>query len=249
MTETTRSADGTTIAFERVGSGPALVCVDAAGGYRGHGPMGALAAALGDAFTVFTYDRRGRGESDDTAPYAVAREVDDLAAVVAAAGGRAFVYAFSSGGLVALHAAAAGVPIERMALLEPPLGAASAGESALTREMAALVARGDRVGAAGHFLASIGVPEEYRTPDDGLVAVAPTLVYDCMLGDATSLALIATVATPTLVIDSRGTDGPLPEWTAAIVGALPRGTHVSLPGVWHGVAEDALAKALRDFLR
>ncbi|GIF73238.1 alpha/beta fold hydrolase [Asanoa siamensis] len=244
MTETVRSADGTVIAFERVGAGPTVVCVDAAGGYREHGPMRSIAAALADDFTVVTYDRRGRGESGDTAPYTVEREIDDLAAVIAAAGGRAHVYAFSSGGLVALHAAAAGVPIDRMALFEPPLGG---GESDLTQEMRALVGAGSHEEAAAHFLASIGVPEEYATPDPGLIAVAPTLVYDCLLGDHTSLDLIARVRTPTLVIDSEGTTGPLPDWAVTIVGALPDGHHRSLPGSWHGVDDADLVDALSRF--
>ncbi|MDG4820641.1 alpha/beta hydrolase [Asanoa sp. WMMD1127] len=245
MTEIARSADGTTIAYERVGAGPAVVCVDAAGAYRAHGPMRAVAAALADACTVFAYDRRGRGESGDTQPYAVEREVEDLAAVIAAAGGRAHVYGFSSGGLLALRAAAAGVPIDRLALLEPPLG--EEGGSALTGEMRALVDAGKHAEAAAHFLAAIGVPEEYATPDPGLVAVAPTLVYDCLLGDATSLDLIARVRTPTLVIDSEGTTGPLPDWAVTIVEALPDGRHLSLPGSWHGVDDADLAGALRDF--
>ncbi|SNS96691.1 Lysophospholipase, alpha-beta hydrolase superfamily [Asanoa hainanensis] len=245
MTETARSADGTSIAFERVGSGPAVVCVDAAGAYRDHGPMRPIAAALADSFTVFTYDRRGRGQSGDTLPYAVEREIDDLAAVIAAAGGRAHVYAFSSGGLIALHAAAAGVPIDRMALLEPPLG--EPGGSPLTGEMRALVGAGKHSEAAAHFLAAIGVPEEYATPEPGLVAVAPTLVYDCVLGDQTSLELIGRVNTKTLVIDSEGTTGPLPGWAVAIVGALPDGRHLSLPGSWHGVDDADLTGALRAF--
>ena len=245
MTETTRSADGTAIAFERVGRGPVVVCVDPAGGYRRRGPMGRIAPLLADTFTVVTYDRRGRGESGDTLPYSVEREADDLAAVIAAVGGSAFVYGFSSGGLVALHAAAAGVPIARMALLEPPLG--GAGESALTGEIRALLAAGRHRDAAAHFLASIGVPEEHRTPDEGLVAVAPTLLYDCLLADGTPLALIGTVPAPTLVISSEGSGGPLPEWAAAIVDALPRGRFLSLPGAWHGVEDAHLAAALRDF--
>jgi pimeloyl-ACP methyl ester carboxylesterase len=85
------SADGTTIGYERTGSGPALVLVDGAMCYRAAGPMRPLAALLQDSFTVYTYDRRGRGESSDTPPYAVAREVEDLQAVVAQAGGEASV--------------------------------------------------------------------------------------------------------------------------------------------------------------
>jgi pimeloyl-ACP methyl ester carboxylesterase len=116
-----RSADGTEIAFDRSGSGPALVMVDPALGYSGFDNIRGLGALLAADFTVYTYDRRGRGESGDTAPYAVEREVDDLGAVIAAAGGSAFVYGFSSGGLLALHAAAGGLPIRKLAVLEPPV--------------------------------------------------------------------------------------------------------------------------------
>ncbi|GAA0442375.1 hypothetical protein Acor_05320 [Acrocarpospora corrugata] len=108
---TVRSKDGTTIGYDQVGHGPALVLVDAAGGYRGFGPMGALAEMLAPSFTVITYDRRGRGESTDTLPYAVEREVEDLAAVIDAAGGSAFVEGFSSGAVLGLYAAGQGVPI------------------------------------------------------------------------------------------------------------------------------------------
>src|ERR1700742_4071834 len=94
---TLTSADGTTIAYECAGTGPALVLVDGALCYRGAGPMRPLAALLQDTFTVYTYDRRGRGESSDTLPYATTREVEDLRAVIAAAGGEAYVYAISSG--------------------------------------------------------------------------------------------------------------------------------------------------------
>src|SRR5918996_3561530 len=121
-TSTVRSEDGTSIAYERIGTGPPLVIVDAALGFRGFGPMGELAGLLAGDFMVVTYDRRGRGESTDTPPYAVEREVEDLAALIAAAGGSAFVYGFSSGAVLGLHAAARGLPITKLALLEPPLG-------------------------------------------------------------------------------------------------------------------------------
>ena len=94
---TVTSVDGTTIAYERTGSGPAVVLVDGAMCYRGAGPMRPLAALLQDTFTVYTYDRRGRGESSDTLPYVVAREIEDLQALITQAGGKAYVYAISSG--------------------------------------------------------------------------------------------------------------------------------------------------------
>src|SRR3954469_17935786 len=115
------SKDGTRIGYSVFGAGPAIVLVDGALCWRASGPAGPLAEQLKDQFTVYTYDRRGRGESSDTKPYAVVREVEDLAAVIDAAGGSAAVYAISSGVPLALAAADAGVPISKMVLYEAPL--------------------------------------------------------------------------------------------------------------------------------
>src|SRR4051812_10529602 len=117
---TVTSPDGTTIAYTRTGSGPPLVLVDGAMCYRGAGPMDGLAAALRNDFTVYTYDRRGRGESMDTLPYAVAREVEDLRALIALTGGEAGVYGISSGAALALTTAAVEPGITRLGLYEPP---------------------------------------------------------------------------------------------------------------------------------
>jgi pimeloyl-ACP methyl ester carboxylesterase len=137
------SSDGTVIAYERAGTGPALVLVDPALGYREFDNVRALGERLAAQFTVYSYERRGRGRSGDTLPYAVEREIEDLAAVVAEAGGSANVYAFSSGGLLALQAAAVGVPIEKLVLMEPPIGADDdPAASAFTAEMSELVAAG-----------------------------------------------------------------------------------------------------------
>jgi pimeloyl-ACP methyl ester carboxylesterase len=166
-----RSADGTTIAFERTGTGPALILVDAALGFRGFGPMGELAGLLAGDFTVVTYDRRGRGESTDTPPYVVDREVDDLAALIEEAGGSAFVYGFSSGAVLGLHAAARGLPIPKLALLEPPIPLDDQPEEGdLRAEVAEMVAAGRRGDAVEHFNRSIGVPEWWPgcvTPPSG----------------------------------------------------------------------------------
>ncbi len=251
--DSVRSADGTMIAFERRGSGPALILVDPAGGYREFDNIRELGKLLAASFTVFTYDRRGRGASTDTPPYAIEREVDDLAALVAAAGGSANVYAFSSGGLLALHAAAAGLAIERLALFEPPIGtdADQSADADLRTEIATLVAAGRRGDAAQHFLSSIGVPPEVIAQlgpgKRALESVAHTLVYDCLIAEATSLALVATVTTPTLVLDSQGSSGNLTGWAATVAEALPNGTHRSLVGEWHGVPDDDLAPVLAEF--
>jgi pimeloyl-ACP methyl ester carboxylesterase len=252
-----RSADGTTIAFEQSGAGPALILVDPAGRYRDFGSHRPLAKLLAANFTVFTYDRRGRGDSTDTLPFAVEREVDDLAALIDATGGPAFVYGVSSGALLSLHAAASGLAIPKLALFEPPIATDEdkPGKPDLTTELAELVADGRRVEAVERFHTAIGVPAEMvagmrQTPAwPALEAIAHTLVYDCTIADATSLELVASVTTPTLVIDSEGTTGQLTGWAAAVVDALPRGTHRSLVGQWHSVPDEDLAPVLTEYFQ
>ena len=254
--ERVTSSDGTSIAFERTGSGPALIAVDPAGSYRDFRPQRPPVELLAPHFTVYTYDRRGRGLSTDTPPYAVEREVEDLAALVAEAGGSAFVYAMSSGGLLALHAAAAGLAIPKLALFEPPIeaGETPVGESAFTAELAELVAAGRRREAVAFFHREIGVPEEVmaQTPPavwSALEAVAHTLVYDCVISEAMSLRLLRSVRTPTLVIDSQASSDDLTGSAATIVAALPDAARRSLPGEWHGVAGEVLAPVLTGFFR
>jgi pimeloyl-ACP methyl ester carboxylesterase len=248
------SSDGTSIAFERAGAGPALILVDAAGNYRDFRPLRAPVERLAADFTVYVYDRRGRGASTDTLPYAIEREVDDLAALIADAGGSACVYAMSSGCLLALHAAASGLAIPRLALFEPPIepSEAPAGETDFTAELAELVDAGRLRDAVELFHRGIGVPEEVMAQMTApvraaLEAVAPTLVYDCRLSDAMSLRLIRSVTAPTLVIDSQGSTGELVGMSAAVVEALPNGTRRSLAGAWHGVPDDAVAPVLTEF--
>ena len=249
------SSDGTSIAFERAGAGPALILVDAAGSYRDFRPLRAPVERLAAEFTVYVYDRRGRGASTDTLPYGVQREVDDLAALIAEAGGSACVYAMSSGCLLALHAAASGLAIPKLALFEPPIEPTetATGVTDFTTELAELVAAGRRKDAVEFFHRGIGVPEEIMaqmTPPvwAALEAVAHTLVYDCVISDATSLQLVRSVTAPTLVIDSQGSSGELTGMAATVVAALPNGTHRSLAGAWHGVLDDVLAPVLIEFL-
>ena len=254
MVNMVTSSDGTSIAFERMGAGPPLVMVDAAGSYRDFRPLRPPVELLSGHFTVYLYDRRGRGASGDTQPYAVEREVDDLAALIAEAGGSASVYAMSSGGLLALHAAASGLAIPKLALFEPPIepNETPTGETGFTAELAELVAAGRRRDAVEFFHRGIGVPDEVMaqmTPAvwAALEAVAPTLVYDCRLSDAMSLQLIRTVTVPTLVLDSQGSSGDLTGMSAAVVKALPNGSHRSLAGAWHGVPDETLAPVLIEF--
>ena len=254
---TVTSKDGTSIAYEQFGSGPALILVDAAGHYRAFSSFGGLIGLLAPDFTVYHYDRRGRGGSTDTAPYAVEREVDDLAALIEQAGGSAFLYAFSSGGLVALHAAANGLAIPKLALLEPPIETAEdrSAQAAFTAELAGLAERGRHAGAVEYFLTGIGVPGEIVAEMRGteswsaMEAVAHTLVYDSMLSAATSLLLLESVTVPTLVLDSEGSSDDLTGMAATIAKALPNGSNRSLAGEWHGVSDRVLAPALTEFFK
>jgi pimeloyl-ACP methyl ester carboxylesterase len=249
------STDETVIAYERTGHGPALILIDAAGHYRAFTSFAGLIDLLASAFTVYHYDRRGRGRSTDTQPYAVEREVDDLAALIAEAGGSAYVYAFSSGGLLALHAAMAGLPIPRMALLEPPieLNEDRSAQRLFTTELSNLLAAGQPERATEFYLTGIGVPEEIVASMRGSVSwsamesVAPTFVYDSLISEATSFDLLASVTVPTLVLDSEGSSDDLTGMAAMVAGALPKGLHRSLAGEWHGVADDVLAPVLIDF--
>jgi pimeloyl-ACP methyl ester carboxylesterase len=252
------SADGTTIAYERTGSGPAVVLVDGAMCYRAAGPMRPLAALLREGLTVYTYDRRGRGESSDTAPYAVAREVEDLRALIAEAGGEAYVYAISSGAALALAAGAAAPGITKMALYEPPF-TAEAGDGTrykqYTERLGELLDAGRDGDAVALFMAQVGVPEQIVTgmrAQPGwatLEAIAPTLAYDArILGDGSvPRDLTATVTVPALVLDG-GASPPNLRWAAkATADALPTAEYRTLDGQTHDVGPDALAPVLAEF--
>jgi pimeloyl-ACP methyl ester carboxylesterase len=263
-TEFVESGDGTRIAFERCGAGPVLVLVDGAAMHRAFGTSRGLARLLADGFTVVTYDRRGRGESGDTPPWTLAREVEDLTAVIRAAtsgrdqdgaDGGVAVHTLSSGAVLALHAVAAGAPIRSLSLFEPPIDPhADPGADTVDIEaVARLVRAGRRREAVQAFQAGIGMPAEMiagQPPEvlDALEAVAPTLVYDLTLTRAGSVPpeVLAAVRVPALVLSSDTGSGPLGGWAAALAAALPAGRHRTLPGTWHGVPEDVLADAIRD---
>ena len=251
---TATSGDGTVIAYERAGTGPALVMVDPALGYRGFDNVRGLGERLAADFTVYTYDRRGRGRSGDTLPYAVEREVEDLAALITEAGGTACVYGFSSGALLALQAAAVGSGIEKLVLMEPPIGADDdPADAAFTAEMTELLAAGGRREAVERFLTGCGTPPEILAglgPSlPALEAVAHTIVYDCLISEATGTELLAKVSTPTLVLDSQGSSDDLTGWAAGVAAALPDARHRSLPGGWHGVPVEDLAPVVAEFCR
>jgi pimeloyl-ACP methyl ester carboxylesterase len=258
--ETVRSADGTPIALERSGTGPALVM--ALGAFNDRHSKPELAALLAPHFTVVAYDRRGRGDSGDTAPYAVGREIEDLAAVVAAVHDNAPVHVFghSSGAVLGLRAAAAGVPIAKLAVYEPPVavidGTPAPTDRDLVGRVAAAVAAGRRGDAAKLFMTeAIGMPAEVVAMIEGsqgwpaLVALAHTLPYDLTItAEALSPALLTRIAVPTLAIDGGASPPFMHETAAAIATVVPDAKHVTLPGQTHDEDPAVLAPVLAELL-
>jgi pimeloyl-ACP methyl ester carboxylesterase len=259
------SRDGASIAYYRVGRGPAVVLVDGALCSRAMGPMAKIATELAGSFTVFTYDRRGRGESTDAAPYAVAREVEDLRALLAEAGGSACALGISSGALLALTAAADGAPLTKLALYEAPIVVPMAGEraplgmEARWAEIDAAVAAGRRGDAVSAFLRAVGVPGPVRaimrvTPVwSRLTAVAHTLPYDGALarevqrGQPLPEGRWAQVNVPALVLHGGRSPAWMQAGTRALAAALPRGEYRVLDGQTHDVRAKAIAPALKAF--
>ena len=254
---TVTSKDGTTIAFDQSGKGPALILV---GGALSNRTAGApLAALLDRDFTVFTYDRRGRGDSSDTAPYAVQREVEDLEALITEAGGSASMYGMSSGAGLALEAAARGLAIRKLVLYEPPYIVDDSRPplpADLPVQITKLLSAGRRGDVVERFMVdAVGVPvqliPQMRADPmwQGLEAVAHTLPYDlAVMGDNSIPARrVASVKAPTLVVDG----GASPDWlrnaAQALADALPNAQHRTLEGQTHGVSPAAIAPVLKEF--
>jgi alpha-beta hydrolase superfamily lysophospholipase len=255
---TVTSLDGTTITYERSGSGPVVVLVG--GAFCDRQFAGPLTGHLAQDFTVVNYDRRGRGDSGDTPPYAARREIEDLHTVIDASGGSAYVYGVSSGAMLALDAAAEGVPIRKLALCEPPYTVDDT--RPLFRNYAddytRLCASGQRGEAVELFMTkAVGQPAEAaeqmrKTPMwAALEAMAHTLAYDAtIVGDAAlPVARAATVTVPALGIESSTSPQWLRSAARAIATALPNGTHVTIEGQFHQPDPALLAAALTQFFR
>jgi pimeloyl-ACP methyl ester carboxylesterase len=256
------SKDGTSIAYDRTGSGPPLILVDGALCYRAFGPMGALAALLAPHFTVYTYDRRGRGESGNGKPYAVEREVEDLAALVREAGGSAYAYGASSGGALALEAANRGVALTRLAVYEPPYivndGIAPVPDDFVER-LNLLVASGRSGEAVKMFMRTVGTPRVFIAlmqvlPVWGkLKAVAHTIANDFTImgegqrGKPFPPRRFASVKAVTLVMDGGKSPAWMRQGVRALAAAVPNARYETLPGQTHMVKAKVQAPVLKEF--
>ena len=258
---TVRSKDGTTIAFDRSGSGPALILV--AGAMSTRRSAADVASRLASSFTVYGYDRRGRGDSGDTMPYAVEREIEDLAALIAEAGGSAFVMGKSSGAILALDAAAHGLAITKLAVYEPPLIVDKDGPllpAGFADHLAQLASSGHGGDAVQAFMTTaLGMPAEVvsamRQSSDwaGLEALAPTLAYDMTISDPVEtgsrepLARWASVMLPVLVMDGGASPAWMRNGARALAETLPNSTHLTLENQTHAADPAMLAGALEEF--
>ena len=248
------SKDGTRIAYDRLGSGPPLILIDGAMCSRAFGPSCNIAALLQQHFTVYVYDRRGRGESGDTQPYAKAREIEDIEALIAAAGGTVHAVGVSSGAALALEAAASGARIEKLAVYEPPfmVDDPQFAEVDHAGKLRALVAAGQRGEAVKYFMRMVKVPAPVifmmtlmRGMWRKLQAVAHTLPYDMtIMGDWQIPARFAALRTPTLAMHGGKTQDRLKRAIEELAQLLPNARKQVLAGQTHNVSAAVLVPAV-----
>lgn len=258
MTNFVTSADGTRIAFDLLGQGPPIVVVS--GMFCDRQTTQDLAEHLAAQFTVMNYDRRGRGESGDTAPYAAEREVEDIAALITEAGGTASVYGHSSGAGLALNAAAGELAITRLILHEPPYGPddeeSKRGARDLAEGVLTALSEDRRADAIKLFFADYGMPPEMvdeLSNDPKMLAVAPTMAYDFeVMGDVAGGTipedLVGAIGVPTLVIAGGASPEFFQDTAVRITELLPNGKHVVLEGQDHGAPASVVAPVVAEFL-
>jgi pimeloyl-ACP methyl ester carboxylesterase len=259
--DTVRSSDGTAIAFDRSGDGPPLIYVGGALNDRFSGAQ--LAGLLADRLTVINYDRRGRGASGNTEPYAVDREIEDLAALIAEAGGSAALYGMSSGAVLCLKAAAHGLPVTRLALYEPPIRPNNDGNRRAAQEYATklteVLAEDRRGDALELFMGMVGMPGEligqmrHAPMWPALEALAPSLANDCAVmefaqGGAAPAEWVGPSTVPTLTLAGGASPDWMREAAENLARVLPAGRHRTLADQTHDVSPDALAPVLAEFL-
>ncbi|MEU7786771.1 alpha/beta hydrolase [Amycolatopsis sp. NPDC049159] len=252
------SADGTPIFFEQRGSGAPVILVG--GAFNDRTTVAGLAEVLAADFTTIAYDRRGRGDSGDSPDYALEREIEDIAALIAHAGGTASVFGHSSGAVLALEAAAAGIGIDRLVAYEPPYATPDQDRGDVLGQVRAQLAAGDRDGAVKTFLMVAGTPEEMvegmkRAPVWGwFTGLAHTLPYDltiCGPGARPRLDHLAKIAVPALVIGGGASPEGLQAGARVAAEAVPGARHETLAGQDHGVLQypETLKPLLTDFLK
>lgn len=261
--DTITSKDGTTLAFDQFGEGPTVIFVNGALQFRAFSQgMHELAELLAPHFTVINYDRRGRGDSGDTLPFALEREIEDIEAFIDRAGGSAYLYGISSGAALAMEAAATlGSKVSKLALYEAPYNDDAEARQAWAnyrQQIDADIAAGNPGDAVGHFMMLVGMPAEAM---DGVKqdpswpvfeSIGHTLAYDAAaLGAEAAVPTerAAQVTVPALVMDGSASYPFMRESAIAIAEAMPQGQHRTLEGQTHEVSSEVLAPVLVEFFR
>ncbi|HWR16268.1 MAG TPA: alpha/beta hydrolase [Terriglobales bacterium] len=256
------SLDGTAIAYDVTGSGPPLILIDGALCSRNFGPMPELAQLLAPYFTVYTYDRRGRGDSGDTLPYSIEREIEDIHALIQQAGGSAFVYGISSGAALALEAANRLAGITKVVAYEAPFVVDSTyppmAEDYLPR-LITMVAENRRSDALKHFMRRVGMPSlmlafmQFTPAWPKLKRVAHTLVYDITIvernqrGRPLRPAQWEFVSVPVLVAAGGKSAAWMQNGARALADAIPTAKHLTVPGQNHMLKASAILPVLKEF--
>ncbi|MGW1007081.1 alpha/beta fold hydrolase [Streptomyces sp. NPDC002520] len=258
MDKKTTSRDGTSLAYEVVGQGTTVILVS--GAMSTGGTLAPLAQRLAERCTAVVYDRRGRGGSGDTAPYAVEREIEDLSALLDAVGGEAALFGVSSGGALVLEAVASGLAVRQAAVYETPfadfLRGGAEQNAAYTANLNKALGEGRRGEAVALFLRLTGLAEEMierarQSPMwAGMEAVAPSLAYDnAVMGDGLlPRERLAAVSVPLLSVAGGASPAWMREAALAVAEAVPRGTYLKLEGQTHMVEPGVLGPVLADFL-
>ncbi|SKA32338.1 Pimeloyl-ACP methyl ester carboxylesterase [Chitinophaga eiseniae] len=256
--KTTRSKDGTKLAYDVTGKGPALIYITGATCYRQFNPVLYDVSVFSEEFTVYNYDRRGRGDSGNTLPYAVEREVEDIEAMIDAAGGQGYLYGHSSGAILALKAAMAlGSKVTKLVIYDAAYSHNKAyleEFKGLSSELYQLLDEGKNQEAITGFLEGIGIPQEAFDsfyPDwSAMVALAPTLAYDTTL--ASTLAPVnelASLTTPTQIIVGEKSPESIQEVALQLKAAIPHAAYTLLKGQDHMPAPEVVLSVLTHFLK
>ena len=259
--KTVKSKDGTSIAFNKDGNGPAVILVDGAFCSKDFGPMPKLMKLLSPNFTVFAYDRRGRGESGDTKPYAVQREMEDLDAIIKEAGGSAFLFGMSSGAVLSIRASASGSNVTKLALYEPPFNVDHKYRSppaGYAKTLHGMIAEGRKSDAVKFFLTKVmGAPGivafimSLTKNWSKMKATANSLPYDAevMRDSSVPVEELKSISIPVLAIGGEKSPAMLRAAAEAVSMHLPNSQHKILAGQTHNVSQEVLAPVLIDFYK
>jgi pimeloyl-ACP methyl ester carboxylesterase len=258
---TVKSKDGTLIAYQKAGNGPSVIVVDGALCSRAFGPTHKLVPLLSTHFTVITYDRRGRNESGDTAPYSVEREMEDIEALINEAGGSVYIVGFSSGAALAFRTAASGLPIKKLAMYEAPYIMNMGGHNPpadTAEQLKQLIALGKRADAVKFFMKDmVGMPGIIPTVMSltpmwkKLKAVAHTIPYDAAIMDGFTIptTLATKINISALVMNGSKSQVSLRNASKKLSEVIPSADYKILKGQTHDVSMKAIAPELITFFK